>query len=526
MLNISLSPQLALVLIALSVAAAGAAALLAWLERRRNHQLRTRVLEVARHLARRNFGHTMESRSLGALGEIAQAFDRAGASLRRHEQQTAALLELDRTLLRGGSLDAAVPELLPAIAQALHSRCVSLVLLDAQCADRARSYDYLAEQGGANRGAAPTSRSVVIDADQLRGAPGGGREVDVSAVGVDSEEFLAPLTHSGARAFRLCVLENGARIAGFLCIGFRVDAHDNDQAEVGAVEIAERLSMALTARDLNRAPAAPLPLGAAPRAPTETSLHRALKRGEFTLVYQPIVDAHSHHVGGVEALLRWPRGMEGPSRAAAEFIPVAEQSGLIVDLGDWVLRTACLQFDLWRREGVDLDYVSVNVSARQLRYASLLPTVLACLQRSAMRPGQLQIEVNEQLLRDGAESLAVLRELARRGVRLALDDFGAGQSSLGALQELPIHALKIDRSCVAGMAESATQRAIVAAAIGMGAASRRRVIAEGVETEAQREFLEAAGCDAMQGFLFGRPMTAADLPAFLEAGRPAAALVA
>ena len=524
MLNISQNLQIFIVGAALL--AIVAAAFSAWTQRRHNAQLRARMLEVARHLARRDFGHTIEARAAGELTEIAQAFDTAAANLRRHSQKMQAMFELDGVLLRGTALEPMVASLLPAIAAALQSRSVSIVLLDRTTPDRARSFDFLPEQP------IPVApREVVINAEQLRNAPSGARELDVNAIGVDSEDFLAPLTHSGARAFRFCALESNNEIAGFLCIGYRVDAHDNDDAETGAAEIAERLSLSLANWARTRAAVSPRstasPLHAvAARSPLESGLHRALQREEFALVYQPIIDAHSGYCGGAEALVRWPRGAEGADRAAAEFVPVAEQSGLIVDLGDWVLRTACLQFDGWRREGVVLDYISVNVSARQLRHAGLLPTVLACLQRSGMSPGQLQLEFNEKLLNDGSASLAVLKELARRGVRLALDDFGAGDSALGALQDLPIHAIKIDRSCVAAMGDNATMRAIVKAAIGVGAAARRRVIAEGVERVEQREFLEAAGCDAMQGYLFAAPMPAVELTAYLQAQQLAAASIA
>lgn len=507
----------------------------AWLEQRRSLRLRVRVLEVARQLARRNFGHTMEARCVGELAQIAQAFDTASANLRRHSQKMAALLQLDRALLRGVGLEPAMISLLPAIAAALQSRSASIVLLNSDTLDRARSFDFLADQVFS---AAP--RSVIIDGEQLRSAPSGIQVLDLNAIGVDTENFLGPLTRSGARAFRLHALEADGQIAGFLCIGFRVDAHDNDDADISSGEIAERLSLAIAGWARSGAATAPAFAAAATaapgsasttqravaaRSPLESGLHRALQRAEFALVYQPIVDAHSGHCGGVEALLRWPVGPDGASRLAAEFVPVAEQSGLIVDLGDWVLRTACQQFDSWRRDGIELDYVSVNVSARQLRHKGLLPTVLACLQRGGMAPSQLQLEMVESLLNDGPETLAVLRELADRGVRLALDDFGAGDSALGRLQSLPIHTIKIDRSCVAAMGADATTRAIINAAIDVGAATRRRVIAVGVERSEQLEFLEAAGCDAMQGFFFAPPMPASDLAAYLNSQQLAAACI-
>jgi EAL domain-containing protein (putative c-di-GMP-specific phosphodiesterase class I) len=487
---------------------------IAWLERRRNGQLRARVLEATRRLARCDFGYAIEARGASELAEIAHAFDVAAANLRRQAQKSTALLDLDRALLRGVGLEPVMSELLSAAAAALQCRSVSIVLLDSASPHRARSFDFLAGAGET----AP--RHVTIDTQQLRDAPLGARELDVSAVGVDTEDFLAPLTRSGAQAFRLCPLECQSQVAGFLCVGFRVDTHDNNEGDIGASEIAERISLAISARGLRPAmPAAATgvtPVVGTARSPLETGLYRALQREEFTLVYQPIITAHSRQVVAVEALVRWPQGSDGATRDAAEFIPVAEQSGLIVDLGDWVLRTACLQFDRWRRDGIDLDYISVNVSARQLRHAGLLPTVLACLQRSGMQGSQLQIEITEGVLDGAPEPLAALRELARHGVHLALDDIDAGDASLDALKDLPLDTIKINRSSVAAMGEDATMRAFVQAAISMGAATHRRVIATGVERQDQLAFLEAARCDAMQGYLFAAPLVAADLPGYLR----------
>jgi EAL domain-containing protein (putative c-di-GMP-specific phosphodiesterase class I) len=354
--------------------------------------------------------------------------------------------------------------------------------------------------------------------------------LNVSAVGVDSEDFLAPLTRCGARAFRLCALECSGKVLGFLCVGFRVDAHDTESGDLGIGEIAERISLAMSARGLARA--APAAVAGTERSagdarsPLESGLYRALRREEFTLQYQPIISAGTRRVAAVEALVRWPHLGDGAIRTAAEFVPIAEQSGLIVDLGDWVLRTACQQFDSWRREDLEFDYIAINVSARQLRHTGLLPTVLACLRRNSMQGSQLQLEFNAAVLDDGPQPLAVLRELARLGVRLALDDFGAGGLSLGALHDLPLDAIKIDSSCVAALGEDAGMRDIVQAAIDMGAATHRRVIAEGVERPEQLAYAEAVGCDAMQGFLFAAPLNAADVPAFVRVAIEPARLVA
>ncbi len=507
--------------------AASAAALASRLERRRGRTVHTLVLGVARQLARGDFSHSTEAQPDAALSAISQALAMASSSLRRQAQKAAALLELDRALLSGVGIEPIVSQLLPVIAAALQCRTVSIVLLDGANPHRARCYDFLLE-----RALELAPREITIDTEQLRGALAAARNPDGQALGVDPGDFLEPLTRTGASAFRFCPLERDTVVSGFLCIGFRVDAHDN--ADMDPAEIAERLSLAC-ARSSGAAaasrPALPpaagaVRSGALTRSPLETGLHRALQRDEFVLAYQPIIDAHSHHCGGVEALLRWPHGDAGAVRCAAEFVPVAEESGLIVDLGDWVLRTACQQFIDWRRDGIDLDYVSVNVSARQLCHASLLPTVLSCLRRTGMAPSQLQIEFSASLLAGGSDPPAVLHELARRGVRLALDDFGAGTAMINALQNLPIHAIKIDRSCIASMGEDPTMRAIVDAVIIEGARSRRRVIAEGVERAEQLQFLELAGCDAVQGFLLAAPMPADELACYLRAQQEAMGAIA
>ena len=547
---LSQNRNLLLTLVSFSVIACLAALWIAAVEQRRQRDWRTSLLEFARHLARLDFGHTFGGPLLNSLPGVAQALDSTTAILRQQWRSMTALLELDRALLGGTGIEPIIATVLPAIAAALRSRSVSIVLLSPAQHDtvpldtaligttppgrsgagHARSFDYLVQDS-----ATVTSRGVSIDVDKLREARRAGTELDINRVGVDSEEFLAPLTHCGARAFRLCPLEFDHELAGFLCVGFVIDTHGHDVADFGVGEIAERLSLALalqtrlaTAANIAGPLAAMSQTNPADELPAaselrESGLYRALHREEFELVYQPIVDAHSHYIGGVEALIRWPHGVEGSSRLAAEFIPVAEQSGVIVELGDWVVRTACMQFDQWRSDGIELDYVSVNVSSGQLRNPGLLAAILTSLQRSAMAPSQLQLEINQSALNEGPDSLLLLRDLARRGVRIALDDFGAGTVSLSTLQNLPIHALKIDGLCVAGLTGDTAMQQIVAAAINLGAAARRRVIAEGVESVAQRDFLVAAGCDAMQGYLFAPPMTAADLGAYVRAWRCAPA---
>jgi EAL domain-containing protein (putative c-di-GMP-specific phosphodiesterase class I) len=498
--------------------------------RRRHARQLDGLIAITRRLGRREFaqvpGSALQEFDAASAGRLGQVYVDTASRLRRQFGKLHALLEMDRWLLSVAAVDETVRGVLPIIAEVLQCRAVSVVLLDELDPARARSFEFLLEAYEPAR--AP--RIISIDAERLRAVSAEAPGLEVSAVGVDAEEFLQPLVASGAQAFRLCPLEYRNQVRGFLCVGYRVGAHAQEDAGFGANEIAERLGLALDSR-LSGAQATTPPArhGAGAgrtRSPLDTGMQRALQREEFALAYQPIVAAHSRHVSAVEALVRWPNGTHGGSRSAAEFVPVAEDSGLIVDLGDWVLRTACAQFDSWRRSGLTLDYIAVNVSARQLRHSGLLATVLACLQRSNMRPSQLQLEITEDTAQEGAQAIALLRELAQRGVRLALDDFGDGNSSLSAVRDLPVSALKIDRSCVAGLQVNESAQSLVRAVIGMGAATGKMVIAEGVEHKAQLEFLEEAGCDALQGYLFARELPAAEIPAFVAAYAEAPSLVA
>ena len=196
------------------------------------------------------------------------------------------------------------------------------------------------------------------------------------------------------------------------------------------------------------------------------------------------------------------------------FIPVAEENGLIVKLGDWILRGACEQFARWRNSGLRLDYVSVNVSVRQLRESGFVATILSALQDNDMRGSELQLEITESVLAHGAELALTLANIAALGVGLALDDFGTGYSSLSYLRSYPIQTVKIDRSFIVGLPHDPAACRLAESIIVMCAALGKRVVAEGVESEEQRQFLRHAGCSTIQGYLLGRPMEAADIPGF------------
>lgn len=251
------------------------------------------------------------------------------------------------------------------------------------------------------------------------------------------------------------------------------------------------------------------------------ALHHALERGEFALHYQPVMDLASGEPLGFEALARWHNPELGPV-SPATFIPIAEETGLIVPIGEWVLREAARQQRRWRAQGLDVGRISVNVSARQLREPGFAHQVDGVLEEIGWEPGDaaLAIEVTEtELMEDIDQSVSILRELRERGLAVYVDDFGTGYSSLVYLQRLPVDVLKIDQGFVRGLPKNPGDVALIRSIVALAQALDLRVIAEGIETEGQRAALASLGCDAAQGFLFSRPLPADAVPAFLEGHR-------
>jgi len=249
----------------------------------------------------------------------------------------------------------------------------------------------------------------------------------------------------------------------------------------------------------------------AQRTALETELRYGLQRHELVLFYQPVVDENAFVVG-VEALVRWQhpqRGMVSP----AEFIPVAEQTGLILPLGHWVLEVACAQLVRWSLESATEELtIAVNVSARQFRHTEFVPQVLALLRKTGVKPHLLKLELTESLLlTDPQEAVLKMAELRDVGVRFSLDDFGTGYSSLSYLKLLPLQQLKIDQSFVRDVLTDPNDAAIARTVLALGQSLGFSVVAEGVETAGQREFLLSNGCTLFQGYLFGRPVPIEEL---------------
>lgn len=247
------------------------------------------------------------------------------------------------------------------------------------------------------------------------------------------------------------------------------------------------------------------------------ALRQALAQGEFCLFYQPKVHTVTGMVTGVEALLRWqPPGQ--PMRMPDSFIPVLEETGLIVSVGAWVLREACCQVMAWRRRGMQAISVAVNVSARQLQQRGFVEMVAQTLQETGLEPRYLELELTETIFVDNAaDNVRVLRRLADMGVSLAIDDFGTGHSSLSYLSNFSPRTLKIDRSFLSEAADGTDNIVIARAIIALGHGMGMYVVAEGVETQKQVDFLQGYGCDQMQGYLLSKPLPAEQMERWLQA---------
>ena len=246
----------------------------------------------------------------------------------------------------------------------------------------------------------------------------------------------------------------------------------------------------------------------------EIDLRAALTRDEFEVHYQPIHDLNTDQITAFEALIRWNhplRGMISPM----DFIPLAEETGLITQLGDWILRKACMDAAAWSREV----RVAVNLSPVQFRNSNLVQSVISALAASGLAPERLELEITESvLLQDSEATLAALHKLRSFGVKISMDDFGTGYSSLSYLRSFPFDKIKIDRSFVHELATREDSMAIVRAVTGLGKSLGISIVAEGVETNEQLGLLRTEGCTEVQGFLFSRPRPAQDVEAMLSYG--------
>ena len=254
------------------------------------------------------------------------------------------------------------------------------------------------------------------------------------------------------------------------------------------------------------------------RLDLEAGLRRALERDEFRVHYQPKLSILSGRMEGMEALIRWRRpnrGLVGPD----QFIPIAEETGLIIAMGNWVLKSVCMQLAQWKKQGRPPCRVSVNLSARQFRDQNLLKDISGIVKAAGVEPALLEFELTESMvMNDPDKAISIMRALRATGFTLSIDDFGTGYSSLGRLKSFPIHSLKIDRTFVKGLPDDQDDVAIARGVIALAHSLRLSVVAEGVETPEQFEFLKSVGCDEIQGYLVSRPLPAGQAMAVVEHG--------
>ncbi|MGG3882695.1 putative bifunctional diguanylate cyclase/phosphodiesterase [Brevibacillus panacihumi] len=244
----------------------------------------------------------------------------------------------------------------------------------------------------------------------------------------------------------------------------------------------------------------------------EADLRKAIQRQELVLYYQPQIQAGSNKMIGVEALARWNHPVKG-ILSPGVFIPIAEETGMIYEIGTWTLREACRQMREWHLAGGPLIPVSVSLSSQQFHQPNLIDYIREILAETGLEPKYLELEITESMMIDAKVSKSILQELDEFGVKISLDDFGTGYSSLSYLKQFPIHKLKIDRSFIADITKNVNDQAIVATIISMAKNLKMDVIAEGIETKDQLEFLTRNSCEEIQGYYFSRPLSAPQVEA-------------
>jgi len=337
----------------------------------------------------------------------------------------------------------------------------------------------------------------------------GGDEFTVMMTGIDGPQEAGRVAERLLQAFASPFALEGYEVSIAASVGISVcplDGTDADTLLKNAdtamfyAKANERSSFHFYSQSMNQTSPQKLSM--------ENDLRKALRRGEFRVYYQPKVDTKTGALTGAEALIRWQHPTRG-LLTAAEFIPLAEETGLIRPIGEWVLRTVCAQISTWQRDGFPPVPIAVNLSAVQFRQKDLAQLVSQILREAGLDAGWLELEVTEGAIMQNEEAAdRSLRELRALGVRISIDDFGLGYSSLSRLKRFTLDALKIDQSFLADLADNPEDGAITAAIIAMASSLKLRVIAEGVETERQLQFLKEQGCDEVQGWLPGNPMPA------------------
>jgi diguanylate cyclase (GGDEF)-like protein len=360
------------------------------------------------------------------------------------------------------------------------------------------------------------TRHSVNDHDVLIGRFGGD-EFTILATGIDGPEDAARVADRLLQAFSTPFLLEGQEVAVGASIGIALSPYDgldadtllkNADTAMFHAKANERSSFRFYSQSMNELSPQKLVM--------ENELRKALGRGEFRIHYQPKVDAVTGVLTGAEALIRWQHPTRG-LLPAGEFISLTEETGLIRPIGEWVLRSVCSQIVDWKRRGLSPVPVAVNLSALQFRQRGLAQNISLIVHETGLDLNLLELEITEGVIMQNEEEAGrSLRELRELGIKISIDDFGIGYSSLSRLKSFTLDALKIDRSFVADLAKNPDDRAITSAIIAMAASLKLKVIAEGVETMEQMQFLREKGCDELQGWLAGKPRTADEFSLLLE----------
>jgi len=358
--------------------------------------------------------------------------------------------------------------------------------------------------------AAERLKSCVTERDTV--ARFGGNEFALMLTRIQGTNAVMEIIGSVREAMKSSFDLDGQQLFATASIGVSLFPHDGEQSHVLLKNAGAALYRAKKGGgDHYQFYTADMHAKASKQFALETSLRQAIDNEELLLHYQPCAAVDSQKITGVEALVRWRHpqlGLVSP----AEFIPLAEDTGLILPLGEWVLRTACRQNREWQDRGFPPVRVAVNISARQFKQLHLAETVLQILAETGLAPEYLELELTESSIMDNADSaIAVLTGLKKEGITISIDDFGTGFSSLSYLKRLPIDALKIDQSFVRDVTTDPADAALVMAIVTLAHNLRLRVVAEGVETEEQLRFLHLLRCDEVQGYLFSKPVPAEEL---------------
>lgn len=349
----------------------------------------------------------------------------------------------------------------------------------------------------------------------------GGDEFTILLENIPDPRNLPSLAQKIITELSRPVMLDGHEIVVTTSIGISVYPDDSDQAEA-LIKYADAAMYQAKDKGRNNFQfyTSEMNAHAFERMNMESLLRKALERREFALHYQPQVDIETHHITGMEALLRWNQpavGMIPP----AQFIPVAEDTGLIVPIGEWVLFEACSQNKAWQEEGLPPLRVSVNMSGRQFRQQNLVEMVGNILQKTGLKAEYLELEITESIaMVDADETVAKLHALKAMGICISMDDFGTGHSSLSYLKQFPIDTLKIDKSFVQDLSPNSTDSAIATAIAAMAHGLRLKVITEGVETEEQLSYLKGMHRDEVQGYYFSQPLPPDQFAALLRGGLP------